>query len=363
MKVLTLYQPSAGSFIFSGWANALINSGHEFRWLHKDTESVFDVFNTYEPDLFIGTTYWLDRATIKCIAKRPNLKVIMKGSNWGDLNKDIDLVKYPILMKTDEEVKLVEELFELTGKPQLVFNHYDQVDIPYTMGDWGNIGVKVGSQLPAADIHTYFPTEPDPKLLCDIGFCGGYWPYKAKQMDKHLSQFCLTGEYNVKLFGNQAWPYIQYLGSCPDHVTNALFSSARICPNLSEPHAQDLGFEISERVYKVTAAGGFCCSDNVKSLRETYSEEELILFNSPQELKAIVDHVRSKPVEYFYEYRLRGLKRTLYSETYYHRIASAFQALGLIQEKQEILEKCHERTSELLLLAEKALSVEQLQTS
>ena len=38
----------------------------------------------------------------------------------------------------------------------------------------------------AADITIYTKTSVDRDYVCDIGWVGGYWGYKAKNLDKYL---------------------------------------------------------------------------------------------------------------------------------------------------------------------------------
>jgi len=89
-------------------------------------KAAFDAFDEFEPDIFIGQTYQLDRAVLKCIKARPHMKVVLRASDWGDMQEDIDLEKYPILVANQEEIDTVAKLKEETGKPDFVYNHYHE---------------------------------------------------------------------------------------------------------------------------------------------------------------------------------------------------------------------------------------------
>ena len=51
----------------------------------------------------MGQTYNLSDAIIKCIKERPHMKVVMRASDWGQLNESIDREKYPILKASEDE--------------------------------------------------------------------------------------------------------------------------------------------------------------------------------------------------------------------------------------------------------------------
>ena len=85
------------------WARVFQSLGAEVSLWNIDSKPVFDAFDEFEPDIFIGQTYHITESLIKCIEERPNLKVMMRASDWGDMQNDIDLDKYPILVATEEE--------------------------------------------------------------------------------------------------------------------------------------------------------------------------------------------------------------------------------------------------------------------
>ena len=114
--------------------------GHEVEIWEKGHTPAFDVFDEFEPDIFMGQTYNLDEAIFKCIKQRPHMKVVMRASDCGDMQKDIDLEKYPILVAQEEEKKLLERLKEETGKPDFVHNHYHDNWIKHTHNKWEDIG-------------------------------------------------------------------------------------------------------------------------------------------------------------------------------------------------------------------------------
>lgn len=321
-----------------GWRQVFIRTGHEWRWM-QPKESVLDVFNEYQPDIFIGTTYDIDRALIKALQLFPNTTVLMKANNWGYSNHEINTEEFPIGIASNDEIASVDTLRSKTGKPDFVFNFYHINRYDGTMEYWKeNLGINLVEGLPAADIFNYKPVEPREELKCDIGFVGGYWPYKARNLDKYILPLCYpVGKYNVKIFGNQPWPVPQYLGNASNNVTEALFASSTICPNISEPHANVFGFEVNERVFKLAASKAFCINDPIASLNEDiFVNNELLIADDPKHFHDLVHlftinpQLRNQHIEACYNTVMKG-------HTYCHRIANIWNNLGKAEEADKAL--------------------------
>lgn len=299
MKILTRHEGNASHYIYTGLGNAFRSLGHEFAFWDSSSLPAFDAFDEFEPDLFIGQGYDLDRATKKCIAERASdgLKVLLKVGCWGDVCDDVDLEQYPILMASDKEKEDVDELQYWLQDNLILFNYVHPNRKDYLMRKWYDIDDNTMGILPAADTVVYKPGEKTESLACDIGFVGGYWPYKAQNFDKYLLPFCNpVGKYNIKIFGNQVWPVPQYLGMADEETVNNLFASATICPNISEPHANAFGFEVNERVFKLAASKAFFISDPIASLEEDiFTNEEAVIANGPEDFKELVDYFLKNP--------------------------------------------------------------------
>ena len=123
LKFLCLYKPNGEYYRHLGFANALRQCGHQFVFWNPQDKPAHDIFAEYEPNVFIGTTFDLDRATINCIKMRPEMKVIFKGGNWGPNDDAIDKKQYHILFIEEKEKALLAKLKEETGKPDYVFCH------------------------------------------------------------------------------------------------------------------------------------------------------------------------------------------------------------------------------------------------
>lgn len=332
MKILCKKFSNALFYIMEGCKDALCSAGNEWRWLGQG-EAVIEVFDRYKPDIFIGATYEMDRATIKAIYRHPEVKVVMKGNNWGDSDFAINHEEYPIGVVNEKEKVDVLTLKASCGKPDLVFNFYHKQRMEWTMGQWDREGITTFPLLPAANHFKYKPVEPDENLRCDIAFVGGYWRYKAINLDRYIVPLCYpVGKRNIKIFGNQHWPVPQYLGEARDETVLSLFSSALICPNVSEPHANKFGFEVNERIFKLAACKAFVISDKTASLTEDiFTKNELVVADNPHDFHGIIDMFLANPsLRDNYVEKLH--KTVMESHTYVHRMRDMLTALGLQEE-------------------------------
>lgn len=337
MKILCEYTPCGPSYVRTGWGRVFQVLGHDFRFWVPERKSAFDAFSEYDPDLFIGCTYDVDRATAKCIAARPKMRVALFASAWGDLVKDIDREKYPIVIASDEEKTLIERLKGDTGRPDFVFIHVSDKYLEGTMGGWRTIGVKPVGILNAADTFVYLDGMWKPELACDVAFVGGYWGYKARNLDRYILPLCHPSHgLKTKLFGNSPWPVAQYLGHIEDQEVKDLFASSTICPNVSEPHSTDLGWDTIERPFKVLASGGFCVSDYVEEMVDIFGDC-IPFVHSTQGMLKMVKHFVQKPDD-----RLplmeKGRRLVLTEHTYFERVAQIFEELGMNKEVSKMLQ-------------------------
>ena len=272
------------------WVNAFAKmQGVSVALWDINSVSAFDVFDGFEPDIFLGQLYNLTPSIVKCIKERPHLKVGLRAGDWGDHEKEVDKSIYNILYATKEEIETLKELQGETGQVSFVHIHYSKEALKQTHNYYDSIGVRATSIMMCADTDAYSNPEPDPDYACDIGFVGGYWPYKGQVIEPYLFPLLENvGEYNVKIFGNQNWYVNQYCGFIDEPKVKDLFASAKICPNLSEPHAQAFGFDVNERIFKILCAGGFCVSDNVAGYN--MFGDGIVIADSPADFKEKIDH-------------------------------------------------------------------------
>jgi len=186
-----------------------------------------------------------------------------------------------------------------------------------------------------ADTAVYGGAQVDSRLTCDIGFVGGYWPYKGQVIDRYLTPLLYpTERYKTKIFGNQPWGVNQYCGLIDDHDVKNLFKSAKISPNLSEPHAQVYGIDVNERIFKILYAGGFCISDNVEAYK--MFGDGIVIADSPEDFAEKIDYYLENDGERI-TISHRGQQLVKENHTGFHRIATIMKEIGYEDESLGIL--------------------------
>ena len=265
------------------WANGLIALGHQVAFWEMSQNNAFDVFHDFEPDAFLGQSYNLTPSIIKCIKNRPHLKVGLRVGDFKNENPHI-------LSIGARERRDLFELQDSTGQVKFVHIHYTPEGVAETHSEYEQYGLRPVSLMMCADLQSYYHYKYDPTLDCDIGFVGGLWDYKARVIKPYL--FTLLNkrkQYKAKIFGNQPWYGVsQYFGVIEDHEVKNLFASARVCPNLSEPHAQEFGFDVNERIFKILCAEGFCISDNVEGYK--MFGDGIVIAETPQDFAETVQY-------------------------------------------------------------------------
>jgi len=317
------------------WARAFTECGIEVYFWDCKKIAAFDAFDSFEPDVFLGQSYNLNRSLVKCIYERPHLKVGLRAGDWGDFPQDN---RFRVLHATQQELDLLAKMKEETGRPDFVHIHYDQEAVDQTHSKYKTIGIEAKSLIMCADVQEYLKSNYDPSLACDIGFVGGYWPYKGAVIDSYLTPLCHpVGDYGIKIFGNQPWTGVnQYCGYIQDSKVKDLFVSAKVCPNLSEPHAHEYGFDINERCFKILCAGGFCISDNIISIKKIFDGNGVVFADSPEDFRSKIDYYLKNEDERL-EVSRKGKDFVLNTHTNFHRISDILSYFGYDQEALDIV--------------------------
>jgi hypothetical protein len=350
MKIL--YNPGDFScalwHIANGHKKVLNYCGHEVIWWNPQEVSTFDIFNQIEPDLFLGTTYNLDRATIKNIVKRPNLRVVLRASDWGMISDEVDLNYYKILVANKEEIQLVKELKESTGKPDFIHNHYHDRWIHKTHSHWEkNLGIRTVGIMLGANLFDYYGGKYSEQFASDLCIISSYHPSKAINIDKFILPLCYpVGKYNIKIFSSWPWPVSQYCGSIPLEFNKTVLASAKICLNIGEPFSTDLNFDVIERPFYTLSNKCFCISEYVQSMQEdVFDEGEIPAGKTPQEYWDLIDYYLKNPLERDLKAKF-GHKKVMAKHTYFHRISQLFTELNLPEETNKVMVKYEEWKSQ-----------------
>tara|TARA_R110000824_G_scaffold298460_3_gene486677 strand:- start:282 stop:698 length:417 start_codon:yes stop_codon:yes gene_type:complete len=129
------------------------------------------------------------------------------------------------------------------------------------------------------------------------------------------------------------------MGSIESDNVGALFASATVSPNISEPHSQDFGYDIIERPFKVLMSGGFCISDYVESMaNDVFTNNEIVFAKTPEEFKTLIDFYIKNPNERA-KHMEAGYNSMVQNHTYFDRIASILLELDLPSEAEKCINK------------------------
>lgn len=326
MKILISNDGSpAHTYIRTGLARAFATCGHDVVIWDIKTKSPFDAFDEFNPDLVLSQTYNIDDAWIKIFSERPQTKLVLRASDYGEFANDVSSKGYPILVTSFEERNRLLKLRDRTGKPDFLHNHYIQSSIEKTHSGWIEDGFEVRSLLSGADVFDFTNGVKIPELESDICFVGGRWGYKSKTLDKWMLPLCNPDfKYKIKIFGNQAWGIPQYLGTVSQPFTRNVLASAKICPNISEPHSQDFGYDIIERPWKLLSNNCFCISDYVEDLAKTIPNG-IVFCKTPEEFKEKIDYFLNEDnIIEKEQIRASGYNEVINNHTYFHRIMNIF---------------------------------------
>ncbi|GAB4476893.1 MAG: hypothetical protein Kow0088_15150 [Anaerolineales bacterium] len=158
----------------------------------------------------------------------------------------------------------------------------------------------------------------------DIAFVGGYWIYKGQQLDRYLKPYAR----NLTVYGYTKWPYGNYGGILPVEREGSLYSQAKICPVINEPHVELMGIDQNERVFKVLGSGGFAITDPVPGYREWFSEYELLVPKDENQFHELV-HLAWRDRDFNYQYRKNGQRAVIERHSYMHRAVETLHRLGI----------------------------------
>jgi hypothetical protein len=330
MKTLILAGEGAIQQVRISYAETLSYLGFQcIVWHPNSGKPLFDMFNDFEPEIVFCGSWEVDRPLYKNLMNRPHIKVILWGANWGSYDKEIDTKVDPVLMASQENMPYIEDIIK-NNNIKHVFSYYSQRWVNITHDKWHNVGLEpIGLPL-AADLINQGVVEPVDALKCDVSFLGGYWPYKAINLNSFLVPLCHPQEkLKVKIFGYGGWPVAQHLGTIETNALPSLIASTTVNVNIFEPLAQKYGFDVNERCYKTLACGGFCISEYCDSAaKDIFINNEVVFAKTPQEFKDKVKYFVAHPSERE-DYIKRGLVTARTEHNYFKRVQTLLPLLKL----------------------------------
>ncbi len=319
---------NAHYFIRVGLARAFAGAGHEAAIWDISSKSALDMFDEYKPEIVMIQSYNLTKGLIKAI-KEYQPKVVMTASDWSEYSDNIDIIKYPVVRASQEEIINVETLLRETGKPDFICCHYHENSINKTHHYWKEkLGIPIHGIPPAADIQDYVGGQFKEEFASDVCFVGGKWGYKGQTIDNWFLPLCDSSlNLDVKIFGNRNWGIPQYCGNLDTKHVKHAFKSAKVCPNISEPHAQIYGHELNERCFKLLSNKCPVVSDYTESLAvDIFNNGEIEFAKTPKEYKEKILAVINGDLVIDTQ---KGYDKVMESETYFSRVTQIFDLLNL----------------------------------
>lgn len=252
LKVLiTNSKSGAFHYIASGWVRAFNGCGHDAKLWDGDRAT----WHKVKPDIFIGCSGWKQSIPPKHI--RGDTKIAIHVNPWCS-----ETIKAggPVINEQRAAIS-----WTLAQKPDLVFGYGLQEDINKYWSKWKDQGIKAIGMPNAADALLYRRVAKDPAHSVDIGWVGGYWNYKAINLNKYLLP--VARKFDTIWYGHSGPKERFYRGKVHgEDLVLKLFSSAKICPAVVEPHTTEYGIDIPERIFKLSAIGAMIISDPVRGL-------------------------------------------------------------------------------------------------
>ena len=339
MKIVIQHDGSSAHFFDrTGWLKVFQFSGHQVIFWDSRSKPALDLFSEIgEVDLLIGQTYNVDDALLKVLYSRPSLRFIAKAGEWGNHTKDWDQKtkeEFPILIESNKTKRIIKQLKEDTGKPDFVFCHYHQDYLEMTHGDWESIGIPVLSLMNAADLWDYTNGQYNQQLDSQVCYIGGYWPYKARTLNPYILPLCNPNlKLKIQVWGN-GWNVPQAMGQAPNELVKHLFKSAAVNPAISEPHSQKWGYDVTEKIFKLTSNKSFVISDYVEGMEKIYGDSVEYARTGPELLEKTLYYI-ANPAK-----KMKLIQRsydiTLVGHTYFERCESIFNFYGLDFEVKKI---------------------------
>lgn len=217
----------------------------------------------------------------------------------------------------NQKILSSEPAFVFTISPECSFEYYEL---------WRQHGARLVSLPLACDTTLYQSNSIDyPEFVnVEMAFVGGYWPYKAQQFDRYLKPY----QDHLTVFGYSKWPYAGYGGQLAEYKEPSLYRQARLSPTINEPHVEQMGVDLNERVFKVLGSGGMTVTDATAAYREWFSADELLVPSTLDEYHQMLQQVLEDE-ELNQYYRKTGHAAVLAKHTYMERASKIIKILDL----------------------------------
>jgi hypothetical protein len=265
-------------------------------------------WNLFAPDVYIGASGHRQNIPIT-----RTCKVALHVNPYGPVRIE------PNINESKDSIDWV-----VAKHADVVFGYGHETD-RYYWSTWDDIKIPWVPMSTAADA-TVFNHRHGTHDQFDIGYVGGRWDYKAKNIDKYLIPVLRDKSLTRKVYGWGGWPDGLCSGPIEDSEVPSLLANCKIAPCVSEPHTTTYGIDIPERVFKAALSGAVVVHDPVLGL-DRYLPHVTVA-NSPAEYYAKIKDFVGMSAEARQWIAHRQRKDVLRAHTYHHRMAILMQSLG-----------------------------------
>ncbi len=317
MRILIVHRPGgAFGYITDSWINALRDVGHNVqRW-----DGLESSWNSFKPELYIGSS-----GHRQPLPKDRNCKFAMHVNPYGPI--DCGGINEP-----QQSIEYIKSM-----RPDVVFGYGFDIDKVYWKYWEEKLGIPWAPMPTAADATVFKKITPLSQRTLDAIYIGGRWAYKAKSIDTYLIpavRHIYANDRTMEIYGWGDWPKNQCKGIISDDRVTPTFNKAKIAPCISEPHTQQWGYDLPERIWKVAACGCLPIHDPVPTLKRIipnlpmaqdpaqYADLSLYYITHDEEREKLAEEIREIVID---------------NHTYHHRLAGLFSVLGMNKESNNML--------------------------
>jgi hypothetical protein len=330
LRILIHKRPNsgAGRTIHEGYKDAIeLGLGGQCYELDSESENIEDVFNSFKPIIYIADCR--RRFEVPKYLNERQCKIIMgvdqlPGNGENPLCNSLAEQGY---IADKDQIAWVNQV-----KPDVLFSCASQHAVDIGWRGWQQLGFNVISVPLAGNPFRFYDngTAFDIRSI-DVGYIGGFWPYKAPGLFSYIMPaltYC-----KVKVVG-EGWPLTVVSPFYNSKACCDFWNDTKIAPAVHEPNVRYnpngfKGGELAERVYNTALCGCFVISDCPDSLEQILGDDAKYFpaSYSIDEFHYLVRQALENPEES--TIKMRNQSAVIRSgHTYNHRILKIIKALG-----------------------------------
>jgi hypothetical protein len=266
-----------------------------------------ETWDSFAPDVYIGCS-----GHKQPIPHSPNCKKAIHVNPYGPIRVE------PNINENPDTISWV-----IAQEPTVVFGYGHEGDREY-WSHWDRNKLPWVPMATAGDA-TIFNVANGEHDKYDVGYVGGRWPYKAKNIDAYLFPVLRDNTISHMVRGWGIWPDNLCGGTITDSEVPILLASCKIVPCISEPHTLVHGIDLPERVFKSALSGAVVVHDPVPGL-DRYLPH-IIIASNPKVFHYEIKGLLRDP-SWLPKIARQQQQDVLEAHTYHHRMATLMTAMG-----------------------------------